>query len=185
MSLGPTSQARRGIAVPAASVSSWGSALGLDIQLYIHGTPRWRSAILRLRPEARDVSDGAQVILQRAVLPAEAVVVLLAQLAELQAGELSPGHLLGEKPGKHLRHWLPGRLADGRCHRLEGSGEKMAHSQEMCPLGLIVVLDKSVEEWIVHPDGCEIVEIRFHTEMLRTYLEQTPLASRMLMPRMA
>ena len=84
MSLGPTSQARRGIAVPAASVSSWGSALGLDIQLYIHGTPRWRSAILRLRREARDVRDGAQVILQRAGLPAEAVVVLLAQLAELQ-----------------------------------------------------------------------------------------------------
>ena len=84
MSLGPTSQARRGIAVPAASVSSWGSALGLDIQLYIHGTPRWRSAILRLRREARDVRDGAQVILQRAGLPAETVVVLLAQLAELQ-----------------------------------------------------------------------------------------------------
>ena len=47
----------------------------------------------------------------------------------------------------------------------------MAQSREMCPLGLIVVLDKSVEEWIVHPDGCEIVEIRFHYEMLRTYLE--------------
>ena len=63
-------------------------------------------------------------------------------------------------------------------------GRSLAHSREMCPLGLIVVLDRSVEEWIVHPDGCEIVEIRFHYEMLRTYLEQTPLASRMLMPRM-
>ena len=34
------------------------------------------------------------------------------------------------------------------------------------------------------PNGCESVEIRFHYELLRTYLEQTPLASRMLMPRM-
>ena len=63
-------------------------------------------------------------------------------------------------------------------------GRSLAHSREMCPLGLIVVLDRSVEEWIVHPYSCEIVEIRFHYEMLRTYLEQTPLASRMLMPRM-
>ena len=54
----------------------------------------------------------------------------------------------------------------------------------MCPLGLIVVLDRSVEEWIVHPDGCEIVEIQFHYEHLRTYLEQTPLTARMLMPQM-
>ena len=60
----------------------------------------------------------------------------------------------------------------------------MAQSPEMCPLGLIVVLKRSVEEWVVHLDGCEIVEIRFHYELLRTYLEQTPLAARMLMPRM-
>ena len=40
-------------------------------------------------------------------------------------------------------------------------GRSLAHSREMCPLGLIVVLDRSVEEWIVHPDGCEIVEIQF------------------------
>ena len=47
-----------------------------------------------------------------------------------------------------------------------------------------MVLNRSVEEWIVQPDGCKIVEIWFHYEMLRTYLEQTPLAARMLMPRM-
>ena len=63
-------------------------------------------------------------------------------------------------------------------------GRRVAGSAEMCPLGLIVVLNRSVEEWVVHPDGCEIVEIRFHYELLRTYLEQTPLAARMLMPRM-
>ena len=63
-------------------------------------------------------------------------------------------------------------------------GSQSAKSPEMCPLGLIVVLKRPVEEWVVHPQGCEIVEVRFHYEMLRAYLEQTPLAARMLMPRM-
>ena len=63
-------------------------------------------------------------------------------------------------------------------------GHGVAGSPEMCPMGLIVVLSRSAEEWVVHPDGCEIVEIQFHYELLRTYLEQTPLAARMLMPRM-
>ena len=45
---------------------------------------------------------------------------------------------------------------------------RVAGSPEMCPLGLIVVLNRSVEEWVVHPDGCEIVEIRFQYELLRT-----------------
>ena len=48
----------------------------------------------------------------------------------------------------------------------------------------LVVLKRSVEEWVVHPGGCGIAEIRFHYELLRAYLEQTPLAARMLMPRM-
>ena len=64
-------------------------------------------------------------------------------------------------------------------------GRRVAGSPEMCPLGLIAMLNRSVEEWVVHPDGCDIVEIRFHYELLRTYLEQTPLAARMLMPRMS
>ena len=42
---GPTFQTRRGIAVAAASVSYWGVALGLDIQ--IQGTPGGRAANLR------------------------------------------------------------------------------------------------------------------------------------------
>ena len=62
-------------------------------------------------------------------------------------------------------------------------GRRVAGSPEMCPMGLIVVLKRPVEEWVVHPQGCEIVEVRFHYEMLRAYLEQTPLAARMLMPR--
>ena len=44
-------------------------------------------------------------------------------------------------------------------------GSQLAKSPEMCPLGLIVVLKRPVEEWVVHPQGCEIVEVRFHYEM--------------------
>ena len=74
-------------------------------------------------------------------------------------GELSPGHLLGEKPAQTYDIGCQVGLRVAGVIASKAVGRSLAHSREMCPLGLIVVLDKSVEEWIVHPDGAGQAEL--------------------------
>lgn len=58
----------------------------------------------------------------------------------------------------------------------------LTHSHDMIPLGLIAVIERSVQEWVCHPRACEVVEICFHYAALRAHLQQTPLAAVMELP---
>ena len=54
----------------------------------------------------------------------------------------------------------------------------------MIPLGFIAVIQRSAEEWVCHPNGCEVVEARFHYRTLAGYLEGSPMGSRFMFPRL-
>lgn len=61
---------------------------------------------------------------------------------------------------------------------------QVSRTTDMCPLGFIPVLRRSVQEWVCHPDGCELVEIRFHYEALVGVLQESPNGYRMQLPRL-
>ena len=48
----------------------------------------------------------------------------------------------------------------------------------------IAIIRRSQEEWVCHPRGCEVVEVRFHDESLVGYLERSPLGQRLMLPRL-
>ena len=61
----------------------------------------------------------------------------------------------------------------------------------MCPLAFIPVPWRSVQdrvtsslEWVCHPDGCELVEIRFHYEALVGVLRRSPIGDKIQLPRL-
>ena len=53
------------------------------------------------------------------------------------------------------------------------------------PIGAIAVLERSVQEWICHPKGCQVLRMYFHYAALRAFLGQSPLAQRMQIPDIA
>ena len=50
------------------------------------------------------------------------------------------------------------------------------------PIGAIAVFDRSVQERVCHPEGCQVLRMKFHFAALRAFLLQTPLAQRMRIP---
>jgi hypothetical protein len=58
----------------------------------------------------------------------------------------------------------------------------LMRSTAMVPLGLIGVINRSVEEWVMHPQGCEIWSVCFHYESLRRVLAESALERLMLIP---
>ena len=61
---------------------------------------------------------------------------------------------------------------------------QVSRTTDMCPLGFIPVLRRSVQEWVCHPDGCELVEIRFHYEALVGVLRDSPNGYSMQLPQL-
>ena len=59
---------------------------------------------------------------------------------------------------------------------------RVARSSNMIPLGFIAVIQRSQEEWVCHPRGCEVVEVRFHYATLLGHLERSGLGQRLDLP---
>ena len=59
---------------------------------------------------------------------------------------------------------------------------RVARSSNMIPLGFIAVIQRSQEEWVCHPRGCEVVEVRFHYATLLGHLERSGLGQRLDVP---
>ena len=58
----------------------------------------------------------------------------------------------------------------------------LMRSDAMVPFGLIPVINRSVEEWVINPEGCEIWSVCFHWESLRRVLAESALERLMLIP---
>ncbi len=81
--------------------------------------------------------------------------------------------------GCHVVLRVPGVvLSKGVSRRLQQPGV-------FVPIGAIAVLERSVQEWICHPEGCQVIRMYFHYAALRAFLGQSPLAQRMQIPDVA
>ena len=67
--------------------------------------------------------------------------------------------------------------------------KRISKMNEMVPLGFIVVRQCSSspvyrDEFICHPNGCEVTTVRFHYQSLIEFLQRSPLAEGMEIPPM-
>ena len=60
--------------------------------------------------------------------------------------------------------------------------KRIASTDEMVPLGFIVVHPRDPDALVCHPNGCEVKTIRFHYRALIEFLRESPLAEMIDIP---